>query len=118
MADTGPLHTRTLEGSSITVGSRTLVPQAQLVTFGRRRASVTRTGFRGQGWAFGLLIPSALIEQRGDPGQGTVSHRRIPIPDQTGRTLLAMAVVALAVALFCNLVDRHLLSPSHASRGG
>jgi hypothetical protein len=112
------LRIRTLEGTPITIGDRTLVPQAQLVTCGRRRASVTRGGFGGQGWACGLLVPSGLIEQLGDRSHGTSSLRRIPISDRTAQALLAMAVVALAVALFCILVGRVLPGPWAARRGG
>jgi len=95
----GPLHLQALEGAPITIGDRTLIPQAQLVTWCRRRGTVTARGFGGSGWACGLLIPKAVIERRS--GQ----ERRIPIPDRTAQALMAMAVVGLAIATASALVQ-------------
>jgi len=111
MAKNGPLHIQTLEGSPISIGETTLIPQAQLVTLGRRQGSVTKRGFGGWGWAWGLLIPRAVIEQRGDRRQ------RIPIPDRTGQALLAMAIVGLAVALLSILVEMLAQSFSAERKG-
>jgi len=72
---------------------------------------VTKRGFGGWGWAWGLLIPRAVIEQRGDRRQ------RIPIPDRTGQALLAMASVGLAVALLSILVQMLAQSFSAERKG-
>jgi len=111
VARIGPLQVQTLEGLPITIGETTLTPQAHLVTLGRRQGSVTRTGFGAWGWACGLLIPRAVIEQRRDRTQ------RLPIPDRTGQALLAMAIVGLAVALLSILVQV-LTQPFAAERKG
>ncbi len=104
MARIGPLRIRILEGSPITVGDTTLVPQAQLITCGQQQGWVARKGFGARGWACGMLIPRTVIEQRGDQSQ------RIPVADPTGEALLAMLMVGLAVALLCMLVQ--ILAPS------
>jgi len=111
MARIGPVHIQTLEGEPIAIGETTLIPQAQLITLGRRRGSVTKSGFGGWGWASALLIPKAIIEERGG------SKRRIPIPDRTARALLSIALVALAVALLSILVGVLVQSLS-TERGG
>lgn len=115
MARIGPLRIRTLEGSPITIGDATLVPQALLITYGRRQGWVTREGFGARGWACGLLIPRALIEQRGDQSRHPPSVRRIPIPDPTGQALLAMAVAGLAVVLLGILGQVLVPSPRAAA---
>ena len=112
MAKNSPLNIQTLEGSPISIGDTTLIPQAQLVTLGQRQGNVTKRGFGGWGWAWGLLIPRAVIEQRGD------RKRRIPIPDRTGQALLAMAIVGLAVALLSILVQMLVQSSSAERKGG
>jgi len=99
MANNAPLHIRTLEGEPIIIGETTLTPQAQLVTLGRRQGKVTKRGWGGCGWAWGLLIPRAVIEECGERKQ------RIPIPDRTAQALLSMAIVGLAVALLSVLVQ-------------
>jgi hypothetical protein len=115
MARIGPLRFRTLEGSPITIGDATLVPQALLITCGRRQGWVTREGLGARGWTCGLLIPRALIEQRGDQSRRPPSVRRIAIPDPTGQALLGMAVAGLAVALFGILVQVLVPSPRAAA---
>lgn len=110
MARHGPLRIQSLEGSPITIGETTLIPQAQLVTWGRRRGTVTRHGLGAWGWACGVLIPRAVIEQRGGQGQRTASICRIPIRDRTGQAVLAMAVVGLAAAVVSILVQMFILS--------
>lgn len=99
MARIGPLQVQTLEGLPTTIGQVTLIPQAQLVALGRRQGRVTQRGFGGRGWVWGLLIPRALIERRGDRTQ------RVVIPDRTGQVLLIMAIVGLGVALLSILMQ-------------
>lgn len=111
MAGIGPLRIQTLEGEPIAIGEITLIPQAQLVTLGRCQGSITESGFGGWGWAWGLLIPRALLEKRGG------SRRRIPIPDRAARALLSMALMGLAVALLSVLVQMLVQSLSTGRKG-
>ena len=106
-----PLHVRTLVGSPISAGGTSLVPEVQLVALDRRRGTVDRWGFRGWGWACVLLTPKAVIEHRGDRRQ------RIPVPDVTAQVLMAVAVLGLAVAVVCILVQV-LAQPSFLSGKG
>jgi len=108
MASIGPLRIQTLEGSPIAIGGVTLVPQARLISCGQRRGWVSRRGFGARGWAWGWLIPKALIERRGD------QIRRIHVVDPTGQALAAMAMVGLTVALLCMVVQ--ILAPSLRAR--
>jgi hypothetical protein len=109
MARNGPFQIQALEGSPITIGETTLIPQAQFISMGHRQGEVTKRGWGGWGWAWGLLIPRAVIEQRGD------RERRIPIPDHTAQVLLVQAAIGLAVALLSILV--HILVQSFSAEG-
>jgi hypothetical protein len=117
MSRCSPLRIRVVQGSPIVVGNTTLIPLARLVSWGWRQATVTRRGFGGQGCAGCLLIPTAVIEHRGDQSQQNDSGRRISIPDRTGQALLAMAGAGLAVALLSVLVEAFVLSARVDKKG-
>ena len=110
MPITGRLRIRTLEGSPISVGDMTLVPQALHIALGQRRGRVTGRSFGGWAWACGALIPKAVLQQRDGAG------KRVPIPDPTGQALACMGIAAFAVLLLSLLV-RKLVGPSHSRDG-
>ena len=82
---------RIVQGESIRVGQKEVVPEAQVTWCLRRRATIgTRQSL---GWGAGMVSirPTALVER------GPMGTRRIPIRDETTRLLAGLAAGAVFV---------------------
>jgi hypothetical protein len=89
---------RLVEGAPVTIGQKKLRPVMRVVSWYRRQAVVRKEGSSGFGLAAAWLQPVAVVEE-------TAGHRRrIPIRDETGRAMLRLLVVALAVPVVLSLL--------------
>jgi len=93
----------TVEGRSIRLGERELVPVVRVEADVRRRAFVGARGLASEGSGFVHMRPVAILE-RSEAGE-----RRIPIPDRTVQSLgglLLAALVIPALMLLAELIAR------------
>ncbi len=85
------LQRRVIRGEPIRVMGKEYVPEATVISWGRRRATMRLDGHWAWGSAFVHIRPRALIE-RGPGGE-----RRIPIRDTSLRMLAGLAAGAVFV---------------------
>lgn len=79
------------DGQPVTVGGRTVTPQAQVLSL---RLPFDRSAVAG-GFVWNRPV-AVVVEENG-------RYQRIPIPDVTRMMILAVAVVSTAVALLIKL---------------
>ena len=92
------IRMRVVEGTPLTVGGKKLTPVVRAITWRRRGAVVRREGVSGFGATAVWLQPVAAWEETPD------GRRRIPIHDKTGRTVLNLLAIALAVPVVLSLL--------------
>jgi uncharacterized spore protein YtfJ len=93
-----PFRIKTVRGEPYTIGERTLIPVARILSYGRARATIgTR---RLGGWAGGFIrvTPRAIVEQTPE------GERRIAIGDATGALIGRMLAMVVVITLFFSAV--------------
>jgi uncharacterized spore protein YtfJ len=91
----GPWRVEMIRGEPYRAGGRTLIPVAQVISFGRARATVGTRQIGGWGAGFAHLRPVAVEEETAE------GVRHIPIADPTARFLRVFLSVAVATTLCC-----------------
>jgi len=94
----GPFRRKTVRGEAYVVQGRTLIPEAQVVSFGRARATIRSDGVSGWGAGFVQIVPLAIVEKT-DAGE-----QRIAITDATSTFLLGLFGAAVGITLFCTTI--------------
>jgi hypothetical protein len=94
------IHHRILQGEPIRVGSREIIPEAQVTWWMRRSGTVGMDRLSGWGTGWVNIKPQALIER------GPGFTRRIPIRDETARMLLGLAAGAVFVMFLAQIAAR------------
>lgn len=89
---------RLIKGSPMTIGEKKLKPVVRVISWHRRRAAIRQDDISGFGAVALWLQPVAVLEEMAG------GHRRIPVRDETSRSLLALLVAALVVPLALNLL--------------
>ena len=94
------IHRRIIRGEPIRVGQRKVVPEAQVISWLQRRATVGL--HHSSGWGAGRVSirPRALVER------GPTGARRIPIRDETTRMLVGLAAGAVFVWFLAEIAVR------------
>jgi hypothetical protein len=88
------IHRRIIQGDPIRVGQKQVVPEARVTWWVQRRATIGMNSTSGWGAGVVNIRPRALIEL--DLGSAR-PERRVPIPDETARLLIGLAVGTLFV---------------------
>jgi hypothetical protein len=89
----GSYSVEVVRGEPYQVGDRTLIPEAQITSFGRARGTIGEKSISGWGAGLVQVKPLALVELM-DEGE-----QRIAITDTTARTLRVLLGTALAMTL-------------------
>lgn len=92
------IKVRLVEGAPVTVGEKKLTPVMRAISWYQRQATVQQDSVNGFGFGAAWLQPVAVLEETAD------GVRHIPIRDETGRAMLRLFVVALAVPLVVSLL--------------
>ena len=94
------IQRRTIRGEPIRVGQREVIPEAQVISWLQRRATIGT--HRSSGWGLGRVSirPRALVEC------GPMGTRRIPIRDETMRMLAGLAAGAVFVWFLAEVAVR------------
>jgi uncharacterized spore protein YtfJ len=92
------IKVRLVEGTPVTVGEKKLTPVMRAISWYERQATVRQDSVNGFGFGAAWLQPVAVLEETAD------GVRHIPIRDETGRAMLRLFVVALAVPLVVSLL--------------
>ena len=91
---------RIVQGTPIRVGQKQVVPEAQVISWLQRRATIGR--HHSSGWGVGRVSirPLALVER------GPMGTRRIPIRDETMRMIAGLAAGAVFVCFLAEIAVR------------
>lgn len=92
------IQRRTIYGEPIRLGERSLVPVADIVTFGRARATIGSRSTGGWGWGAARITPRAAIVQEAG-GEG-----RVEIVDATARLVCQLAIMAVVSSVALAMV--------------
>ncbi len=98
-ADMG-IKVRWITGAPVVVGQKKLTPIMRAISWHQRQATVRQDRTNGSGFAAAWLQPVAVLEETAN------GRRRIPIHDETGRAMLRLLIIALAIPLVLNLLVR------------
>ena len=82
-------------GTPVQAYGRTFTPIVRMMSLVQHHATIRESGYEGAGWGGVWVKPLAVVEQ--DGGQ---AHTML-IPNVTATVLREMAIVALALPLFC-----------------
>jgi hypothetical protein len=103
-----PYRVETVRGTPIHVSGRTLVPVARVVSATSHHATIRRQTVEARGAGVVRVRPLHLVQVwEGD-------HGVLPVPDVTARTIAAMLLAGLAIALvsLVLIVANRLTAPS------
>jgi uncharacterized spore protein YtfJ len=89
----GPYRVEVVRGEPYGVGGRTLIPEAQITSFGRGRGTIGEQGITGWGAGLVQVKPLALIELT------EAGEQRTAITNSTASTLRVLLGTALAMTL-------------------
>ena len=89
----GPFRVEVVRGEPYQVGDRTLIPEAQISSFGRARGTIGAKSISGWGAGLAQVRPLAIIEQTGE------GEQRIAITDRTTTVLRILFATAMAMTL-------------------
>ena len=95
-----PVKTHIVEGESIQIGERELVPLVRVTTYARRQARVGTGNVAGQGWGFVQMRPVAILER------SVRGERRLPIRDKTAQAMSGLLLAAVIIPLLLMLATR------------
>jgi len=90
----GPLRVKTVRGEAYSIGGRSLIPVARMVSFGKARATVGSHQISGQGGGFVWIQPLAIVEVAPE------GERRIPIAGATSAAVWGFLGLAVAIVVF------------------
>lgn len=93
------IKVRVVEGVPVTVGEKKLTPVMRAISWHQRQATVRQDGVNGFGFGAAWLEPVAVLEET------TNGVRHIPIRDETGRAMLRLFAIAVAVPLVLRLLS-------------
>jgi hypothetical protein len=94
------IHRRIIQGEPIRVGQREVVPEAQVISWLQRRATIGTHSSSGWGVGRVNIRPRALVERC------PMGTRRIPIRDETMRMLAGLAAGAVFVWFLAEVAVR------------
>ena len=94
------IQRRIVQGEPIRVGQREVIPEAQVISWLQRRATIGTHRSSGLGAGRVSIRPRALVER------GPMGTRRIPIRDETMRMLAGLAAGAVFVWFLAEIAVR------------
>ncbi len=94
------IQRRIKQGKPIRVGEKEIIPEALVISWLKRSATIGMEGVWGWGGGWVKIQPAAVIE-RGPEGE-----RRILIHDETQRLLIGLAAGAVFVFFLATIAER------------
>jgi len=96
----GSLRVKTVRGDAYSIGGRSLIPVARIVSFGKARATVGSHQIAGQGGGFVWIQPLAVVEAT------SAGELRIPIAAGPATAVCRFGGLAVATVVFFAAVRR------------